>query len=90
MKTCPLCGGELRRVANDPWNRVFCVAETCWFHANAVPHDVAQGWPDNREPDSTAADETAIDSAVDNAYWFGFACAGGLAAAIAAIVWFLS
>lgn len=40
--TCPVCGGTIDRLPNDPFNRFACSTETCWFHSNPVPHDVAR------------------------------------------------
>lgn len=79
--TCPLCGGTIRRVENDALNRWYCEEEECWFHANAIPTNVAE----------TLHDVGAgMDWAADNAFWFGFLSCAGLAGAIAMIVWFLS
>jgi hypothetical protein len=40
---CPLCNGNLRRLANDLENRWQCETAGCWFHSTPVPQKVALG-----------------------------------------------
>jgi hypothetical protein len=79
--TCPLCGGALEQLQNDPWNRWLCNRGSCYFRANPMPADVAE---------CLGNIGAGMDWAFDNAFWFGFLSCAGLAGAIAMIVWFLS
>lgn len=77
---CPLCGGAIRRLEFDPFNRWQCGKAECWLHANPIPSEVAA---------RLGEVGAGMDWAADNGFWFGFCSACGLAATIALILWIL-
>ena len=79
---CPLCGGKIARIENDPWNHAQCSGPGCWMRVNPMPMEVA-----DQIAKADEARAMALAWAADNGFWFGIAVGFGCFAVPALVVW---